>query len=743
MLTKSKWINIICSLIIGLVFGLAFLFVSLLASGALSIRKPTITVYTDSNRKLYDGSPLTDRGWDMEGFLKDGHQASMIYRSERTEAGTSENIMELVIIDEMGMDVTASYDIQYQYGTLTVEPRRLLIIGDTNGLQNGVLDPAGYQISESCDGLIAGHREQISFQNGLADIKITDSEGKEYTRNYFIILQLDGNTTFPENGAPNVAIYKVYSDVSDTVYLKTRSYGDYLGKESWKPAPQYTNLINGKYAAAYLPGFALAENNAPATMITVESLCGYYALPYYMSEAGEYQIQTDETVYSGNTSEPYTVQYYRYADGTPALTGAYGDFEQEYRTFVYDNYLNLDTTSRMYMEQLIVKQGFSASDPDIIKKVASFIQNAAVYNTEYPKSLETEENVAIAFLEQYKEGVCRHYSISATLLFRALGIPARYCVGALAFTEAGRWTEVPSNQAHAWVEVYRDGIGWIFVEVTGGGVSEGGGQGEQPDDLKKFTVKPSTVRYRYDGKTHTSDGKVSGLEALTAQGFKYSAVIDGQRLQAGKTVTEIRELKILDPDGNDVTDQYELTFDTGILHIYYEKFDFQSSAAEKNYDGKPLSVKPSIQYDPSRLNRYQLRAGIVIPEDIPVNIGTHLNRFEVKLYDKNDGNDVTDLYWANATYGKLVIHPLTLTIKAGDAQKAYDGTELTCREYTIIQGALFEGHSIDNVVFSGSQTTVGRSDNEIISVLILDENGNDITKNYSITLVTGKLRVTR
>ena len=41
----------------------------------------------------------------------------------------------------------------------------------------------------------------------------------------------------------------------------------------------------------------------------------------------------------------------------------------------------------------------------------------------------------------------------------------------------------------------------------------------------------------------------------------------------------------------------------------------------------------------------------------------------------------------------------------------------------------------------GSQTNVGYSDNIVTGVVIRDENGFDVTGNYSITLVSGTLRV--
>ena len=48
------------------------------------------------------------------------------------------------------------------------------------------------------------------------------------------------------------------------------------------------------------------------------------------------------------------------------------------------------------------------------------------------------------------------------------GIPARFTTGYSASGEAGVRTDVMNTKAHAWVEIYLDGIGWVAVEVTGG-----------------------------------------------------------------------------------------------------------------------------------------------------------------------------------------------------------------------------------------------------------------------------------
>ena len=92
------------------------------------------------------------------------------------------------------------------------------------------------------------------------------------------------------------------------------------------------------------------------------------------------------------------------------------------------------------------------------------------------------------FLETGKEGYCMHYASAATLILQELGVPARYASGFIVkqglFTKEGGGeitkedlSQESSNEyvatvkdryAHAWVEIYMDGIGWIPYEMTPG-----------------------------------------------------------------------------------------------------------------------------------------------------------------------------------------------------------------------------------------------------------------------------------
>lgn len=84
-------------------------------------------------------------------------------------------------------------------------------------------------------------------------------------------------------------------------------------------------------------------------------------------------------------------------------------------------------------------------------------------------SLDGVEN----FLINTKEGYCVQFASAVTLILRELGIPARYVEGYIAdeierisrddFVYGGY---VRDYNAHAWVEVWYDGVGWIQYETT-------------------------------------------------------------------------------------------------------------------------------------------------------------------------------------------------------------------------------------------------------------------------------------
>jgi hypothetical protein len=95
-----------------------------------------------------------------------------------------------------------------------------------------------------------------------------------------------------------------------------------------------------------------------------------------------------------------------------------------------------------------------------------------------PGACPEGEDFIINFLFESKKGYCMHFATAATLLFRQMGIPARYVSGyivhdydfnaGLGDDAAYSVANITDYKSHAWVEIYEEDLGWVPVEVTVG-----------------------------------------------------------------------------------------------------------------------------------------------------------------------------------------------------------------------------------------------------------------------------------
>lgn len=179
--------------------------------------------------------------------------------------------------------------------------------------------------------------------------------------------------------------------------------------------------------------------------------------------------------------------------------------------------------------------------------------------------------------------------------------------------------------------------------------------------------------------------------------------------------------------------------------------DVRIENISKVYDGYPLSEDDAtLTYDASLLRageRIKLNfAGMVSanhPEEMPVSIGRYILRGYLSVVDAND-DVVKCLYQPNITFvGSATITSRNIIINTGSATRAFNNTALTNNTYTITGSGLAVGHTL-SVVVTGTQTEVGASLNTVnwSTLIILDAQGNDVTKNYSITYNYGTLVVT-
>lgn len=74
------------------------------------------------------------------------------------------------------------------------------------------------------------------------------------------------------------------------------------------------------------------------------------------------------------------------------------------------------------------------------------------------------------FVLNHRRGYCQHFAGAMALMLRFLGVPARVAAGFTSGTydsDSGTWT-VTDHNAHAWVEVFFPGYGWLPFDPTPG-----------------------------------------------------------------------------------------------------------------------------------------------------------------------------------------------------------------------------------------------------------------------------------
>ncbi len=111
-------------------------------------------------------------------------------------------------------------------------------------------------------------------------------------------------------------------------------------------------------------------------------------------------------------------------------------------------------------------QQMSREKSTIVDLGLNHFRQQEFYYTLYPPLMI--ENPADEFLFDQRRGFCEHYSTSFALLMRLAGIPSRVVTGYQGgeLNPIDNILTVRQSDAHAWVEVWLEGHGWVRVDPT-------------------------------------------------------------------------------------------------------------------------------------------------------------------------------------------------------------------------------------------------------------------------------------
>ncbi|MEA4915201.1 MAG: transglutaminase-like domain-containing protein [Christensenella sp.] len=223
--------------------------------------------------------------------------------------------------------------------------------------------------------------------------------------------------------------------------------------------------------AGYVQDTALAfASSASASNYTIE------AVPVGMS------------LYSvPNADDGFEKAYKKAAGSADGLNNASGNGADTVRNaakayigYLFDTYTTLPDATQKAADRLLQTYGIHAIyDGNALnlaatcQSIRSLLADRCSYDYS-PQEMPQGVDFSTWFLEDAQSGYCVHFATTATVLLRALGIPARYAEGYIIIQkdynktpDANGFIKIEDTHAHAWVEVFDPSIlEWVPVEVT-------------------------------------------------------------------------------------------------------------------------------------------------------------------------------------------------------------------------------------------------------------------------------------
>ena len=286
-----------------------------------------------------------------------------------------------------------------------------------------------------------------------------------------------------------IPLVRFISNKSGKIYLKEMSAKTYFKNGDWKYFPK----LDQKYLTHPFNFTFDKIENLKNKINTIEITNLFerevMSFPCYSNEFQS--LKSDVYLeYKGSQNKPIkfkyfyktlTLEFLKELKNTNFKNKKLIEEEKKYREFVYNNYLEISEELKDFFRGIININNFKKEDEDIILKVCSYIKKSARYDLEYIETPKDKDFI-IHFLTETRIGLCRHFASAATMLYRTLGIPARYTVGFLGKTKKDKLCFVSDKDLHAWVEVYVDEVGWVVVDPTASSSSNENDEDDEDND---------------------------------------------------------------------------------------------------------------------------------------------------------------------------------------------------------------------------------------------------------------------
>ena len=279
-------------------------------------------------------------------------------------------------------------------------------------------------------------------------------------------------TTFDYYASVNINRSRYYNDLK--ALADTGKYTKYGLDPAYFTLPQMTEssfrVFDDKFKGVYVP--------TPSGVIAKtfsESLND----KYYMYGDGEIMVKNVDADYD------YTVRYYPETDAYIDFASRLNMDGDKYYSMLKAAEENGDLTDNALLSQYEMAAEYYTGAVEYSPRIAELAQSIiAGKTTDYQKAkalelyyetggftydadFEPEDTSLEAFLFDHKTGSCTSFATTMAIMARIVGLPARYVEGFSAYERAEDGSiAVRDSHAHAYVEVFIAGAGWLVFDPT-------------------------------------------------------------------------------------------------------------------------------------------------------------------------------------------------------------------------------------------------------------------------------------
>ena len=718
--------------------------------GRLRVIQRSVTFKVADANAPYSGQPLVPSSFSVSfGELVAGHEAIPEYDGSRTLPGTSADAgtARFTIRDGGGNDVSASYNVSVQPGSITVSVREnkqplTVTMHDAEKEYDGTTavsrDKVAYELSgdllgsdelffvsasSSFSGIGEGElRGSFAVKNGETDV--TDNYAISVVPGRLTITQraitLTADSAEKDNDGtpltldsfsyPPEALLSGHS-VSATVRGSQTEKGS--SENAIVPGSVRITDADGKSVIAFynvtlVSGTLTVKGDPPAPPATAIEITVSAEKPYDGSSAIPLELlkyTLSGTLAEGDRLVPLSAEGSITSVGVGSVSSA---------SFAVKNGEN-DVTANY---AITVKPG------KLTVKARAVTLTAASDSKNYDGTPLKAESFTVAPADALLTG----HKITATV--------------------KGSQTEIGSsdNVIDAASVKVTDAGGKDVTALYSAKLVAGRLTVNSPSDLTALTIKMKDVKKVYDGKALSSkdyeivSGKLIGDDKLEIKS------VSGEQTEAGESsVTAVFSVK---RGKTDVTALYSITVNSGKLTVEQRPITVQAATASKIYDGRPLTRDQYSISSGELVKGHKLTASVTGSQ---TDIGSSANMIvknSVKITDAAN-KDVTGNYNVTTAAGTLTVSrdPVTpITLSVGDNSKVYDGKPyrfLGSDLRVVAGGPLPSGCKIEATFNPEAPVDAGKYDVTIKSVTIRNASGADITGQFNITRAKGSLTITQ